>query len=171
MGWLKNRGRRQWVVIVVHDPLYDAKVGEPWGTTARASEKMKLVRLFRRYGVDLVLQGDVHNYRRHVRADGTTYLTQGMGGARSQARPVHRAGAIRAAVLDEVRSWSPGIPRQRSPALRLDDLCGPLDRKRSPARPTTSSTVDETVDGKVVPAGTRILYERFALTNVIRTAP
>lgn len=169
VGWLKNRGRRQWVVIVVHDPLYDAKVGEPWGTTARESEKMKLVRLFRRYGVDLVLQGHVHNYRRHVRADGTTYLTQGMGGA---APKPDRFTALEPSVppldrYDRGHLGSPGSGHRRFGWTTFAVL--------STGRITGStyyvSTVDETVDGKVVPAGRRILYERFALTNVIRTAP
>jgi hypothetical protein len=167
--WLEERGRQQWVVIVVHEPLYDAKVGAPWDTTAPESEKMKLVRLFRRYGVDLVLQGDVHYYRRHVQADGTTYLTQGMGGA--SPKP-DRHTALEPSVppldrFDHGHLGSPGSGHQRFGWTTFAVL--------STGTITGStyyvSTVDETLDGKVVPAGTRILYERFALTNVIRTAP
>ncbi len=37
--WLKERGRRQWVVIVVHHPLYDAKIDDPWDTTATRARR------------------------------------------------------------------------------------------------------------------------------------
>lgn len=87
--WIKERGTQEWVVVALHHPLYDAKIGMPYDTSSPTSEKMKLVDLFHRYGVDLVLQGDVHYYRRHVQPDGTTYLTQGMGGAgpRTESNP------------------------------------------------------------------------------------
>lgn len=167
--WLKDRGRRQWVVIVVHHPLYDAKVDDPWDTTAYASEKMKLVRLFRRYGVDLVLQGDVHNYRRHVRKDGSTYLTQGMGGA-SPKPDRHTAAEPSVPYLDAAdrgHLGSPGGGQYRYGWTSFAVL------STGGIRGSTYyvSTIDETVGGNVIPAGTRILYERFALTNVLRTAP
>ena len=167
--WLKDRGRRQWVVIVVHHPLYDAKTDDPWDTSAHSSEKMKLVRLFRRYGVDLVLQGDVHNYRRHVRADGTTYLTQGMGGA--SPKPDRRtAGEPSVPELDDADRGHLGSPR--SGRLRYGwTTFAMLSSGKIRGSTYYVSTADETADGKLVPAGTRILYERFSLTNVLRTAP
>jgi hypothetical protein len=167
--WLKDRGRRQWVVIVVHHPLFDAKIDDPWDTTAYASEKMKLVRLFRRYGVDLVLQGDVHNYRRHVRRDGTTYLTQAMGGA--NPKPESRTSAAPDTpyldAADRGHLGSPGDGHHRYGWTTFAML------STGALRGSTYyvSTIDETVGGHVVPAGTPILYERFTLTNVPRTAP
>lgn len=167
--WLKQRGRRQWSVIVVHHPLFDAKNGWPWDTTAYSSEKMKLARLFRRYGVDLVLQGDVHNYRRHVQPDGTTYLTQGMGGASPKpdryTREEPKVPALDGA--DRGHLGSPGDGHRRYGWTTFAVLSS------GKIRGTTYyvSTVDETIGQRVVPAGTRILYERFTLTNVPRTTP
>lgn len=84
-NWLAERLKaigarepRAWVIIVVHYPLHDPKPDDPW---ASSGERGRLDALFEKYGVDLVLQGHVHNYRRHVAPDGITYLTQGTGGA------------------------------------------------------------------------------------------
>jgi hypothetical protein len=167
--WLRDRGRRQWVVVVVHHPLFDAKIGDPWDTTAYASEKMKLVRLFRRYGVDLVVQGDVHYYRRHVRRDGTTYLTQGMGGA--NPKPESRTSAAPDTpyldAADRGHLGSPGDGQYRYGWTSF----AVLSDGRLRGSTYYVSTIDETISGEVVAAGTRILYERFTLTNVSRTAP
>jgi hypothetical protein len=167
--WLRDRGRRQWVVIVVHHPIYDAKIGFPWDTTAPSSEKMKLVRLFRRYGVDLVLQGDVHNYRRHVRPDGTTYLTQGMGGATPKPESYTSAEPMVPYLdgADRGHLGSPGDGHFRYGWTSFAVL------STGKIRGSTYyvSTIDETVDGTLAPASTRILYERFTLTNLARTAP
>jgi hypothetical protein len=166
--WLKDRGHSQWVVIVVHHPLYDAKIDDPWDTTAYASEKMKLVRLFGRYGVDLVLQGDVHNYRRHVRRDGTTYLTQGMGGASPRTESYPGSGDTPYLDPRDIgHLGSPGDGHYRFGWTSFAIL------STGQIRGSTYyvSTIDETVGGQVVPAGTRLLCERFTLTNVLRTAP
>ncbi len=72
--------KRAWIVVALHHPLLDPKQGAAFATTAK-SERNALVRLFRAYGVDLVAQGDIHNYRRHHQADGTDYVTEGMAGA------------------------------------------------------------------------------------------
>ncbi len=132
------------------------------------SEKMKLVRLFRRYGVDLVLQGDVHYYRRHVRRDGTIYLTQAMGGANPKPEPhVARSRPPHLDAADRGHLGSPGGGHYRYGWTSFAVL------STGTLRGSTYyvSTIDETVRGEVVPAGTRILYERFTLTNVVRTAP
>jgi Calcineurin-like phosphoesterase len=69
---------RAWVIVVLHYPLHDPKPEDPW---ASSEERARLDALLGKYGVDLVLQGHVHNYRRHLAPDGITYLTQGTGGA------------------------------------------------------------------------------------------
>jgi hypothetical protein len=84
-------GKRAWIIVALHHPLLDPKVGAAFATTAK-TERDALVKLFRDYGVDLVLQGDVHDYRRHRQTDGTDYVTEGMAGA-----PPY---ALSAAVLD-----------------------------------------------------------------------
>ena len=71
--------------MALHYPLLDPKLDSAFATTSR-TERDALVKLFRSYGVDLVLQGDVHNYRRHHQADGTDYVTEGMAGAPPYAR-------------------------------------------------------------------------------------
>ena len=78
-------GRRAWVIVALHYPLLDPKPDSAFATTSR-TERDALVKLFRNYGVDLVLQGDIHNYRRHHQADGTDYVTEGMAGAPPYAR-------------------------------------------------------------------------------------
>ena len=73
-------GKRTWVIVALHHPLLDPRPDDPFATTSRA-ERDALVRLFHDYGVDLVVQGDVHNYRRHQQPDGAAYVTEGMAGA------------------------------------------------------------------------------------------
>jgi len=98
--------KRAWIIVALHVPLLDPKLDSAFATTSR-SERDALVRLFRNYGVDLVLQGDIHNYRRHHCANGTDYVTEGMGGA-----PPY---AVSAAALDshdvKTVSSSPSSPR------------------------------------------------------------
>ena len=72
--------KRAWIVVALHHPLLDPKDGAPFATTWR-TERNALVKLFHNYGVDMVVQGDIHNYRRHHQADGTDYVTEGMAGA------------------------------------------------------------------------------------------
>jgi 3',5'-cyclic AMP phosphodiesterase CpdA len=79
--------RSRWTVVMLHHPLFDPKATDPWSTIDRG-ERDALARLFASEGVDLVLQGHIHNYRRHeepVSATGTvrhvTYVTEGGGGA------------------------------------------------------------------------------------------
>jgi hypothetical protein len=83
--------RRAWIIVALHEPLFDPKPDSAFATSARA-ERDLLVKLFRAYGVDLVLQGDIHNYRRHRQPDGPDYVTEGMAGA-----PPH---PVSTAVLD-----------------------------------------------------------------------
>jgi hypothetical protein len=79
---LKDNTSR-WTVVLLHHPIFDHKTTDPW---ASSPEHDALAQLFADYGVDVVVQGHVHNYRRHEQpvpgsALTMTYLTQGGGGA------------------------------------------------------------------------------------------
>ena len=88
--WLVTDLRKsaaRWTIVMLHHPLFDGKPTDPWSTTAR-SERVALAKLFASSGVDLVLQGHIHNYRRHeepVSKGSATYqlayITEGGGGA------------------------------------------------------------------------------------------
>jgi 3',5'-cyclic AMP phosphodiesterase CpdA len=84
LPWLKRalaRSTAPWKVVVGHHPLYSAGFyGDDEAGIAR------LTPLFKRYGVQLYINGHEHNYERTRRINGTTYLTVGGGGA--YLRPV-----------------------------------------------------------------------------------
>ena len=84
LPWLKAalaRSTAPWKVVVGHHPLYSAGFyGDDGAGIAR------LTPLFKRYGVQLYINGHEHNYERTRRINGTTYLTVGGGGA--YLRPV-----------------------------------------------------------------------------------
>jgi len=84
LPWLKGalaRSTAPWKVVVGHHPLYSAGFyGDDGAGIAR------LTPLFKRYGVQLYINGHDHNYERSRRINGTTYLTVGGGGA--NLRPV-----------------------------------------------------------------------------------
>jgi len=83
LPWLKAalaRSTAPWKVVVGHHPLYTAGFyGDDSAGIAR------LTPLFRRYGVQLYINGHDHNYERTQRINGTTYLTVGGGGANLRA--------------------------------------------------------------------------------------
>lgn len=65
-----------WKVVVGHHPMRSAGLyGDDPAAIAR------LTPLFRRYGVQLYINGHDHHYERTHPIDGTTYLTVGNGGA------------------------------------------------------------------------------------------
>ena len=84
LPWLKAAlaaSTAPWKVVVGHHPIYSAGVyGDDRSLNAR------LTPLFKRYGVQLYINGHEHNYERTRVIDGTTYLTVGGGGA--SLRPV-----------------------------------------------------------------------------------
>jgi len=84
LPWLKAAlagSTAPWKVVVGHHPLYSAGFyGDDEAGIAR------LTPLFKRYGVQLYINGHEHNYERTRRINGTTYLTVGGGGA--YLRPV-----------------------------------------------------------------------------------
>jgi hypothetical protein len=71
--------RKAWVLIAAHYPLPEGTPTEPWYSSA--GERPRLETLFRKYGVDGLLAGHIHYYRRHVEPDGTTHITQGTAGS------------------------------------------------------------------------------------------
>jgi len=91
--WLDGFGRDDWVVVMIHHPLFDPQPTDPWGPQGGyAGERDALARILSQGGVDLVLQGDIHNFRLHPQAievagpDGARryelpYVTCGQGGA------------------------------------------------------------------------------------------
>jgi 3',5'-cyclic AMP phosphodiesterase CpdA len=84
LPWLKGaltRSTAPWKVVVGHHPLYSAGF---YGDDAPGIAR--LTPLFKRYGVQLYINGHDHNYERTRRINGTTYLTVGGGGA--YLRPV-----------------------------------------------------------------------------------
>ena len=84
LPWLKGalaRSTAPWKVVVGHHPLYSAGFyGDDRAGIAR------LTPLFKRYGVQLYINGHDHHYERTKPINGTTYLTVGGGGA--NLRPV-----------------------------------------------------------------------------------
>ena len=162
--WLAARPRTQYVVIAVHHPLYDPKTDAAYMEQPYSAERDALARLFARSGVDLVLQGDVHNYRRHVAPGRTVYLTQGMGGAPPDSAAfsvshddVAKRDSLDAAVLG---SESGGPDRYGFTILRQTKT------GRIKGMTYFVSTEQETVGGKVYPAGKTILFDVFTVPRV-----
>lgn len=144
-------GKRAWIVVALHHPLLDPEDDAAFATTSRV-ERDGLVRLFDRYGVDLVLQGDVHNYRRHRRADGADYVTEGMGGA-----PPHPVSAAPTDVRD------------------VKTLGSSTDDPRY-GYVTVAMNASGTVTGRMFwmkpgDGGKRHLGDRWRLRQIVRTAP
>ena len=83
LGWLEQQlktSQAPWKVVVGHHPVYSSGIyGTDQGMIAR------LTPLFRRYGVQLYINGHEHNYERTRVIDGTTYLCVGAGAG---VRPV-----------------------------------------------------------------------------------
>jgi len=67
---------RPWTIVVVHHPPFTSLVGNDDPVI-----RSDLAPVFARYGVDLVLSGDVHAYERFHPVDGVTYVVTGGGGA------------------------------------------------------------------------------------------
>ena len=76
--WVKSildTSRAKWHVIYQHKPVYFSFV-------SNALDKYKRVRWpFKRWGADIVLNGDLHWYER-VRKGNMTYITNGLGGGK-----------------------------------------------------------------------------------------
>jgi 3',5'-cyclic AMP phosphodiesterase CpdA len=67
-----------YLVVALHRPIADPKPNESFDVNG---ERLPLEHLFARFGVDLVLDGHVHAYVRHVMPDGRPYITVGTGGS------------------------------------------------------------------------------------------
>jgi 3',5'-cyclic AMP phosphodiesterase CpdA len=66
-----------WTVVLLHHPAFSCG-----GYTGDARVRKRLVPIFERKGVDLVLAGHDHNYQRFARRRGVTYVVHGGGGQR-----------------------------------------------------------------------------------------
>ncbi|MEM6611318.1 MAG: metallophosphoesterase [Cyanobacteria bacterium P01_C01_bin.72] len=81
--WLEQnlaQSTATWKIVLAHHPLYSSGLHG-------SSEQLitMLAPLFKRYGVQLYINGHDHNYERTESIDGTTYLTVGAG---AKTRPV-----------------------------------------------------------------------------------
>ena len=143
--------RRAWIIVALHHPLLDPETDDPFATTSRA-ERDALVRLFHAYGVDLVVQGDTHFYRRHLRADGSNYVTEGMAGA-------------------------PPVPASTTPIDSHDVKTlgatgsSPIYGYVTVTRSTTGTITGRMFWMKSSDSWTRHLGDRWTLRQVVRTAP
>jgi hypothetical protein len=93
---------KPWTVVVMHYPVFDASTGDAYSAANQAGspttankyyygERDRLLSFFAGQGVDVVLQGHLHYYRRHMEKvrsqDGSAvsaqaYVTLGLGGGR-----------------------------------------------------------------------------------------
>ena len=84
LPWLRSSlaaSTAPWKVVVGHHPIYSAGL---YGDDLDAQDR--LAPLFKKYGVQLYINGHEHDYERTKVIDGTTYLTLGIGGA--SLRPI-----------------------------------------------------------------------------------
>lgn len=84
LPWLRTSlaaSKAPWKVVVGHHPIYSAGF---YGNDSVAQGR--LGPLFKKYGVQLYINGHEHDYERTKMIEGTTYLTIGIGGA--SLRPI-----------------------------------------------------------------------------------
>ncbi len=85
--WLNqelSRSTAPWKIVYGHHPIYSS------GHYGTSPEMVSLLTpTFKKYGVQLYINGHEHNYERTRPIDGTTYLITGIGGA--HLRPVGRS--------------------------------------------------------------------------------
>ncbi len=84
MPWLENQlqhSQSPWKIVYSHFPIYSSGV---YGVNPKLMNR--LTPLFKKYGVQLYMNGHEHDYERTKPIDETTYLTSGIGGA--EIRPV-----------------------------------------------------------------------------------
>ncbi|MCX5945421.1 MAG: metallophosphoesterase [Cyanobacteria bacterium] len=84
LPWLRSSlaaSKAPWKVVVGHHPIYSAGL---YGNDADA--QARLAPLFKKFGVQLYINGHEHDYERTKVIEGTTYLTLGIGGA--SLRPI-----------------------------------------------------------------------------------
>jgi hypothetical protein len=79
LTWLEqelSRSNAPWKIVYGHHPIYSSGV---YGTNPEMISM--LVPLFKKYHVQLYINGHEHDYERTRSIDGTTYLITGIGGA------------------------------------------------------------------------------------------
>ena len=102
MPWLRkalSSSTAPWKVVVGHHPIYSSGF---YGDDPAAIAQLTPV--FKRYGVQLYINGHEHNYERSKPIDGTTYLVVGGGGAslRAVVPDEHAARALSAYSFAEI---------------------------------------------------------------------
>ena len=127
---------KPWTVVVTHYPLFDSYKGQPYADKAQTTltttnaryygERNRLLALFAAHGVDVVLQGHVHNFRHHVEkvrsADGgvtsaMTFITDGLAGG----PPVSMADPSNGPLIDWVDLDADGVPDANEPVATADN--------------------------------------------------
>ena len=127
---------KPWTVVVSHHPLFDSYKGQPYADSAQKTltdankkwfgERDRLLAFFAASGVDVVVQGHVHNYRRHVEkvrsADGAvasamTFVTAGLAGG----PPVPMADPSSGPLIDWVDLDADGAPDANEPVATADN--------------------------------------------------
>ena len=87
LTWLNqelSRSTAPWKIVYGHHPIYSS------GHYGTSQEMVSLLTpMFKKYGVQLYINGNEHHYERTRPIDGTTYLITGTGGA--HLRPVGRS--------------------------------------------------------------------------------
>lgn len=87
LTWLNqelSRSTAPWKIVYGHHPIYSS------GHYGTSQEMVSLLTpMFKKYGVQLYINGHEHHYERTRPIDGTTYLITGTGGA--HLRPVGRS--------------------------------------------------------------------------------
>jgi predicted MPP superfamily phosphohydrolase len=79
MPWLEDQlqhSQSAWKIVYSHFPIYSSGV---YGVNSELINR--LTPLFKKYGVQLYMNGHEHDYERTKPIEGTTYLTNGNGGA------------------------------------------------------------------------------------------
>jgi predicted MPP superfamily phosphohydrolase len=87
MAWLEKSLRQSnapWKIVYGHHPIYSSGL---YGTNTEMVAR--LTPLFKKYRVQLYINGHEHHYERTTPINGTTYLVTGIGGA--SLRPVEKS--------------------------------------------------------------------------------
>ncbi len=107
MAWLEEslaKSTASWKIVYGHHPIYSSG---HYGTNPAFVERF--TPLFKKYKVNLYINGHEHHYERSNPIDGTTYLVTGHGGAHLRpvtAEPPNSAFAMSQFGFSTVELWS-----------------------------------------------------------------
>ena len=93
-AWLIHdlkQNRKPWTIVLMHVPMFDPQPGAYWsghkvyeGYPVDPAERDRLAAFLHEQGVDIVFQGHMSHYQRHMH-NGMPYVIQGGGGAQLDA--------------------------------------------------------------------------------------